>query len=147
MQFSSFWEMSYLFLKRTTTNWEVVACLINKASQVNWMKEQRAKLVIGYMISHPSAFILVALKALSMSQCCNIRLFQVSTFQLKLNKIMKFIKKKSRIGETDADSITDTIVGWTKNTPKPNFVEKRKKIIQTFRNMPNLAICPSTRGL
>ena len=66
--------------------------------------------------------------------------------------------EKSRIRETkhlstDADSSTDTTVGWTKNTQKPNFFEKRKKIIQnaktqkTSRDMPILAIYPSTRGL
>ena len=42
-------------------------------------------------------------------------------------------KKKLRIRETkhlltDADSNTDTIVGWTKNTSKPDFFEKRKKL-------------------
>ena len=31
---------------------------------------------------------------------------------------------------TDADSTTDAIGGWTKNTPKPDFFEKQKKIIQ-----------------
>ena len=40
--------------------------------------------------------------------------------------------KKSRIRDTkylstDADSSTDTTVGWTKNTQKPNFFEKREK--------------------
>ena len=40
--------------------------------------------------------------------------------------------QKSRIRETkhpstDADSSTDTILGWTKNTPKPDFFEKWKK--------------------
>ena len=39
--------------------------------------------------------------------------------------------KKSRIRETkhlstDADSSTDTTVGWTKNTQKPNFFENGK---------------------
>ena len=39
---------------------------------------------------------------------------------------------KSRIRETkhlstDADSSTDAIGGWTKNTPKPDFFEKQKK--------------------
>ena len=39
--------------------------------------------------------------------------------------------KKSRIRETknlstDADSSTDTTIGWTKNTPKPNFFENAK---------------------
>ena len=43
---------------------------------------------------------------------------------------------KSRIRETkhlstDADSSTDTTVGWTKNTQKPNFFEKRKKSSKT----------------
>ena len=67
------------------------------------------------------------------------------------------IKKKSSIRETknlstDADSSTDTTVGWTKNTQKPNFFQNgknhpKRKNSKTFRNMPKLAICPSTRGL
>ena len=37
-------------------------------------------------------------------------------------------ENKSRIRETkhlsnDADSSTDTTVGWTKNTPKPDFLK------------------------
>ena len=65
--------------------------------------------------------------------------------------------EKSRIRETkhlstDADSSTDTTVGWTKNTQNPNFFEKRKKSSKTqklkkSRNMPKFAIRPSTRGL
>ena len=48
----------------------------------------------------------------------------------------KSLKKKSLIRETknlstDADSSTDTTVGWTKNTQKPNFFEKRKKLSKT----------------
>ena len=44
--------------------------------------------------------------------------------------------KKSRIRETkhlstNADSSTDAIGGWTKNTQKPNFFEKRKKSPKT----------------
>ena len=40
--------------------------------------------------------------------------------------------KKSRIRETkhlstDADSSTDTTVGWTKNTQNPKFFKKQKK--------------------
>ena len=47
-----------------------------------------------------------------------------------------FVKKKSRIGEikhlsTDADSNTDTTVGWTKNTQKLEFIEKEKKSSKT----------------
>ena len=45
-------------------------------------------------------------------------------------------KKKYRIWETkhlltDADSSTDTTVGSTKNTQKPNFFEKQKKSSKT----------------
>ena len=45
-------------------------------------------------------------------------------------------RKKTRIREkkhlsTNADSSTDAIGGWTKNTPKPNFFEKRKKSSKT----------------
>ena len=45
-------------------------------------------------------------------------------------------KQKSRIRETkhlstDADSSTDTTVGWTKNTQKRDFFEKRKKSSKT----------------
>ena len=44
--------------------------------------------------------------------------------------------KKSRIRETkhlstDADSSTDVIGGWTKNTKKPDFFEKLKKSPKT----------------
>ena len=42
---------------------------------------------------------------------------------------------------TDADSSTDTIVGWTKNTPKPDFFEKWKKIIQKAKTQKGLKIC------
>ena len=48
----------------------------------------------------------------------------------------KGVEEKSRIRETkhlstDADSSTDTTVGWTKNTQKHNFFEKRKKSSKT----------------
>ena len=48
----------------------------------------------------------------------------------------KYIWEKSRIRDTknlstDADSSTDTTVGGTKNTQKPNFFEKRKKSSKT----------------
>ena len=67
------------------------------------------------------------------------------------------LNKKSRIRETqhlltDADSSINTIVGWTKNTPKNDFFERREKSsktqkLKTSRNMPKLAIHPLTRGL
>ena len=65
-------------------------------------------------------------------------------------------QKKSCIRETkhlstDADSSTDAIGRWTKNTPKPDFFWKTGKVIKKnakkYRNMPKLAICPLTRGL
>ena len=45
-------------------------------------------------------------------------------------------KEKSHIWETkhlstDADSSTDAMGGWTKNTPKPDFFEKPKKSSKT----------------
>ena len=65
--------------------------------------------------------------------------------------------KKSRIRETsnlstDADSSTDTTVGWTKNTQKPEKNKNGKnypkqKNSKTSRDMQKLAIYPSTRGL
>ena len=54
---------------------------------------------------------------------------------------------------THADSSTDTTVGWTKNTQKLKFIEEifflnaKRKNSKTSRNMPKLAIRPSTRGL
>ena len=48
--------------------------------------------------------------------------------------------KKSRIRETKHLS-TDAIEGWTKNTPKPNFFEKREKIIQNANTQKHLEIC------
>ena len=53
------------------------------------------------------------------------------------NRITEQIShKKSRIRETkhlstDADRSTDAIGGGTKNTPKPDFFEKRKKSSKT----------------
>ena len=54
-------------------------------------------------------------------------------------------KKKFRMRETkhlstDADSSTDTMVGWTKNTPKPDFFEKRKKITKNIKTQKRLEI-------
>ena len=59
--------------------------------------------------------------------------------------------KKSRIRETKhlstfADSSTDTTVGWTKNTQKRKKSSKMQKLKKS-RDMPKLAIYPSTRGL
>ena len=50
--------------------------------------------------------------------------------------LVLIVSEKSRILETkhlstDADSSTDAIGGWTKNTQKPNFFDKRKKSPKT----------------
>ena len=44
-------------------------------------------------------------------------------------------------GGTDADSSTDAIVMWTKNTPKPVFFEKQKKSSKTQKTQKRLEIC------
>ena len=46
---------------------------------------------------------------------------------------------------TDADSSTDAIGGWTKNTPKPDFIEKTEKIIQNAKTQKRLEICQKYR--
>ena len=50
--------------------------------------------------------------------------------------VLTICLKKSHIRDTkhlstDADSSTNTTVGWTKNTKKPDFAEKRKKSSKT----------------
>ena len=44
--------------------------------------------------------------------------------------LWKFRIRKAKHLLTDADSSTDNTLGWTRNTQKPNFFEKRKNIIQ-----------------
>ena len=64
---------------------------------------------------------------------------QLITFECVIEKCITISKewlKKSCIRETlnlstDAVSSTDAIGGWTKNTPKPNFFEKREKSSKT----------------
>ena len=58
---------------------------------------------------------------------------------------MKTITQKSRIRETtqlltDAESSTNAIRGWTKNTPKPDFFFKQKKIIQKAKTQKRLEL-------
>ena len=60
--------------------------------------------------------------------------------------VYNYTQKKSRIRETkhlstDADSSTDTTVGWTKNIQKPKIFEKQKKIIQSAKTQKCLEIC------
>ena len=53
-----------------------------------------------------------------------------------------FVKENPAIRETkhhstDADSSTDAIGGWTKNTQKPDFFQKQKKLpkMQKLKNV------------
>ena len=62
-------------------------------------------------------------------------------YHFKTILVIKAVKK-SRIRETkhlstDADSSIDAIGGWTKNNPKPDFFEKRKKSskMQKLKNL------------
>ena len=63
---------------------------------------------------------------------------------LSFNRLIQMCTKflKSCIRETkhlltDVDSSTDTKIGWTNNTQKPDFFEKRKKssITQKLKNV------------
>ena len=49
--------------------------------------------------------------------------------------IYKFIVEQLTANSTDA------IGGWTKITPKPNFFEKKEKIIQNAKTQKHLEIC------
>ena len=56
------------------------------------------------------------------------------------------LKKKTRIRETkhlltDAYSSTNTTVGWTMNTQKPNFVLKKEEFIQHGKTQKCQKIC------
>ena len=72
--------------------------------------------------------------------CINVQFNEQLAVPSKLGGFMEeqciFKEEKSRIRETkhlltDADSSTDTTVGWTKNTQKPNIFEKPKKSSKT----------------
>ena len=47
------------------------------------------------------------------------------------NQQQKYRIRETKHLSTDADSSTDTTVGWTKNAQKPNFFEKRKNSFKT----------------
>ena len=46
---------------------------------------------------------------------------------------------------TDANSSTDTTVGWTKNTQKPKNKLKTEKIIENGKTQKRLDICQNKR--
>ena len=90
----------------------------------------------------------------------NLRLIDKNkgrSWKVVKKRSIKQLRKKSPIRETkhlsnDADSSTDTRVGWTKDTTKPNLIlngknPPKRKNSNTSRNMPKLAIRPWTRGL
>ena len=82
-----------------------------------------------------------------------VPIYQVFTILFSLSNIEKSRIRESKHLSTDADSSTDAIGGSTKNTPKPDFLLKteknhpKSKNSKMSRNMPKLAIRPSTRGL
>ena len=69
------------------------------------------------------------------------------------NTLQKSRIRETKLLSTDADSSTDTIVWWTKITPKPNLFffngknQQKHKNSKTSRNMTKLAIRPLTKGL
>ena len=74
------------------------------------------------------------------------RKFQKQPVGLDCKESCYIKTKKSCIGETkhlltDADSSTDTTIGWTKNTQQPNFFEKWKKSSKTQKTQTFLEIC------
>ena len=48
-----------------------------------------------------------------------------------VSRVEKSCIRETKHLSTNADSSTDTTVGWTKNTQKPEFFEKRKKSSKT----------------
>ena len=72
---------------------------------------------------------------------------------IKKDKHIEKSRKRETLNlSTDADSSTDTTVGWTKNTQKPKKNKNSKnnpkrKNSKTSRDMLKLAIYPSTRGI
>ena len=54
-----------------------------------------------------------------------------SNYWLKLVSHKKSHIRETKHLSTDADSSTDTTVGWTKNTQKPQKLKKRKKSSKT----------------
>ena len=74
------------------------------------------------------------------------------TFLKNGKKSPKTQKLRNSEVSNPSGSVFSTMFCWTKNTPKPDFFEKRKKSSKrknskTSRNNPKLAIRPSTRGL
>ena len=52
---------------------------------------------------------------------------KIAVLLLRKDKKKKYRIRETKHLSTDADSSTNTTVGWTKKTQKPKFFEKRKK--------------------
>ena len=59
---------------------------------------------------------------------------------IRTYEVEKFRIRETKNLSTDADSSTDTTVGWTKNTQKPIFF-LTEKIIQNGKTQKRLEIC------
>ena len=64
-----------------------------------------------------------------------------SIFTSYLGPMQKSCIRETKHLSTDADSSTDTTVGWTKNTQKTQFCLKTEKIIQNGKTQKSLEIC------
>ena len=53
-------------------------------------------------------------------------------------QIQKSLIRETKHLSTDADSSTDTTVGWTKNIQKPEFIEKKEKNSSKMEKLKNL---------
>ena len=58
-------------------------------------------------------------------------LTDAESITIAMKKEKKYRIRETKHLSTDADCSTDAIGGWTKNTQKPNFFEKRKKSPKT----------------
>ena len=68
-------------------------------------------------------------------------LFPKDSESLKILDIrLREVGEKRPLNGTDADSSTNTTVGWTKNSRKPNFFEKRRKSSKTQKTQKGLEI-------
>ena len=55
----------------------------------------------------------------------------INSMELFYKHVRKSCVRETKHLSTDANSSTDTTVGWTKNTQKPTVLEKRKKSSKT----------------
>ena len=114
--FSSHWQLASIYICYTAGNGYIAQT--RKKSQTFFKN-----LVVVYIAKYPKCLVWCGTKYIHYY------------FHVVVSRFPHSLKK-SRIRETkhvltDADSSTNTTVGWTKNTQKPNFFEKRKKSSKT----------------